>query len=386
MSPVTIGSIRAGTVGPMGPAGTWNAVGCARPFRVTVATIRSGVGQYGPVRLETIQPVRSVSAHWPIGRSRSGVSEHAGPDPSTGPEMRLGLTSSRGSGSSMPIATIQRPSGDQAAWFAQPAGARTSRGSAPSSSTSIAQIVVRGRTSGSGPRADVNAILCPSGLQAMSDTPQSPEVTCRGLAPGFASTTNRCDQRSRWPTPSQRQSDRVIRRASGDSSRRDRGSLRPIGGTSPTRNRGGSTSAVKARRDPSGDHSTSPTDPKPIARTWRTRPPAIGTRHRRVGSPSSSVSPRRNATCRASGEIRGQPSRTAPLVIARGADDATRDAEVSSRPSRTTCRWLWYRSRRMMRFVTTATLPSAAMSCSSRTTCRRMSAGVIGDRALTSSA
>ena len=29
--------------------------------------------RYGPPRLDTIQPVRSVSAHWPIGRSRSGA-------------------------------------------------------------------------------------------------------------------------------------------------------------------------------------------------------------------------------------------------------------------------------------------------------------------------
>ena len=67
---VTIGSIRAGLIGP---AGRWKACGWARPFRVTVATIRSCVGQNGPARDDTSQPVRSVSAHWPTGRSRSGV-------------------------------------------------------------------------------------------------------------------------------------------------------------------------------------------------------------------------------------------------------------------------------------------------------------------------
>ncbi len=48
------------------------------------------------------------------------------------------------------------------------------------SSTSTAQIVVRGWRSGSGPRSLVNAIVRLSGCHAMSATPQSPLVTWRG--------------------------------------------------------------------------------------------------------------------------------------------------------------------------------------------------------------
>ncbi len=162
------------------------------------------------------------------------------------------------------MAATQRPSGETAGLVAALPGARISRGSAvpasPGPSTSTAQIVDLGARSGCGPRSLVKTTVRPSGCQAMSLTPQSPLVTCRGTAPRSRSTTHRCDQRSRWPSSSQRQSMRSIRRARGLS-----WSVVPTRATGPTSQRGGSTSAVNAIRVPSGDQAISPTPP------WRPR-------------------------------------------------------------------------------------------------------------------
>ena len=288
--------------------------GCDRPRSEIVATIVSSSSQAGPWRPLTIQPLRSESTQLPTGRSRSGARAIGGREPSAGPRIRPGLMSSSGSVSRTPTAAIQRPSGDHAGWFAQPAAARTSYGGAGSvGSTSTAQIVVRGWRSGSGPRSAVNAIVRPSGCQAMSSTPKSPCVTWRGRAPRSASTTNRCDQRSRWPSSSQRQSVRSMWRASGASvsvvARRE------IGGTGPTRKRGGSTSAVNASRRPSGDHASSPTAPCRPRRTARTRRgTARSSRWMAATEASSAGSVRTKASAWPSGDRRGRTSRVMPVV------------------------------------------------------------------------
>ena len=171
------------------------------------------------------------------------------------------------------------------------------------------------RRSGCGPRSLVKTTVRPSGCQAMSLTPQSPLVTCRGTAPRSRSTTHRCDQRSRWPSSSQRQSMRSIRRARGLSllGRSRRG--RPC----PTSQRGGSTSAVNARRRPvrrPGDLA----DPAVAA-----APDACAPGRRRCRSAAGSRARRRRRgrsgrrrRVRPSGEIRGRVSRTTPLVRTRG--------------------------------------------------------------------
>ena len=68
-------------------------------------------------------------------------------------------------------------------------GPRAAPGPSPASpsaaSASTAQIDVRGRRSASGLRSAANAIVRPSGCQAMPATPKSPSVSCRAsVAPG----------------------------------------------------------------------------------------------------------------------------------------------------------------------------------------------------------
>ena len=169
----------------------------------------------------TIQPLRSVSTQLPIGRSRSGASSSGWPravgraDEDAGHDVveRLGLEEADGGDP----ATVRRPGRvvRPAAGGEDLARLGALAAHASGSSTSTAQIVVRGWRSGSGPRSVVKAIVRPSGCQAMSETPQSPLVTWRGRAVA-QSTTKRCDHRSRWPSSSQRQSVRVMRRARGD--------------------------------------------------------------------------------------------------------------------------------------------------------------------------
>ena len=143
---------------------------------------RSSSSQTGPWRPDTIQPLRSVSAQLPIGRSRSGREVAvAGASRRPVPTRMPGLMSSSGSGSSdadgREPAPVRRPGGvvRPAAW-----GEDLARLRLAAASTSTAQIVVRGCRSGSGPRSAVNATVLPSGCQAMSATPQSPRVTWRG--------------------------------------------------------------------------------------------------------------------------------------------------------------------------------------------------------------
>ena len=88
--------------------------GCVRPRSVTRATTASGPSHAGPGRLSIIQPVRSVSAQLPTGRSRSGARATAPDEPSAGPTNRVGETLSKKSGSSTPTPAIQRPSGEYA--------------------------------------------------------------------------------------------------------------------------------------------------------------------------------------------------------------------------------------------------------------------------------
>ncbi len=193
-------------------------------------------------------------------------------------------------------------------------------------STSTAQIEVRIRRSAPGVGSAEKAMVRPSADHAMSATPQSPAVTWRGTAPRIASTTNRCDQRSRWPASSQRQSARRIRRATGVGSSAFAAPFRCLrpeastGGTVPTRKRGGSTSAVKASRLPSGDQASSPTAPYPRRRTaWgRASARRRSSTNAAAGSSSFVGSPRTNATRLPSGESRGRPSRMIPPVSWRG--------------------------------------------------------------------
>ena len=183
MSPSTSVSMRAGPSQPRRHDGTPSG-GPGRSGSPWRRSCRPSA-RYGPGRLDTIQPLRSVSAHWPIGRSRSGVEvpERPGPvgrsdeearadvverlglvdadrhDP-CGRPARSGVVGPAGRGQDLARLGIgRRPRPRPRSWF----GAGGPR---------------------SGPRAEVNATVRPSGLQAMSDTPQSPEVTWRGVAPG----------------------------------------------------------------------------------------------------------------------------------------------------------------------------------------------------------
>ena len=214
---------------------------------------------------------------------------------------------------------------------------------------------------------------CHLATRQIFDTPQSPLVTWRGCAPRRTSTTWRCDHRSTKPSSSQRQSIRVMRRAIGASSptglaaheearrvdvHRDGRTASPFGdqATSPTdRSRGVRIAHGAPAGVPFGDEGQDPraARPRPRHRTWcldaagRARPPeSAGTR-----------SPTRP------GATRGLVSRTGPRVSWIGLPRPS--SGMSHRCER-------YRSATTNRRTTTANRPSAEMSCSSRTTCARM--------------
>ena len=318
-------------------------VGWARPFRVTVATIailrrpvRPAARRHHPARQVRVGPLadRQVQVRREV--------THGGADPSPDPTMSPGLRSSSGSGTSRPDrhdpATVRRPGG-----VVGPAGRcqDLARFGPASSSTSTAQIVVRGRTSGIRPACGRERDR-PS-VRAPRDVGHAP--VARGDLPRLGARRRVDDEQVR---PAVQVADAVPAPVGPrDPSGEGRVVASRQGLLAPDRRH--VADEEPGRIDLRGEGEARPIgrpldlSDRPEAQSpglWRTRPPAIGTRHRRVGSSSSSVSPRRNATYRASGEIRGQPSRTAPLVMARRADDATRDAEACSRPSGTTCRWL----------------------------------------------
>ena len=224
----------------------------------------------------------------------------------------------------------------------------------------------------------MNATVRPSGAQDRSATPQSPAVTCRDRAPGRASTTNRCDQRSTWPDPSQRQSARVIRRASGDGSACAAGRFRA--GRPPT---GGTSADQEARRIDLGAEGQAA---------------AVG-RPRDFGH--RAMAPCREDALPAGTEIEDDQGRRRVLVGRVGAHEGDAPAVrrepagsrrerapwsagegVATRPASrgTAWRWLTYRLPRIARRTTTASRPSADRSSSSTTTCSRMSAGVMARR------
>ena len=91
-----------------------NRHGADRPRSDTSAMIVPASSQHGVFLEDAVQPCRSVSTQLPIGRSSSGASGHAGAEPSAGPTTSCGLASSSAPSSMVPIAAIQRPSGDQA--------------------------------------------------------------------------------------------------------------------------------------------------------------------------------------------------------------------------------------------------------------------------------
>jgi hypothetical protein len=215
------------------------APGSDRPRSVTTPAIVVASIQAGPHRPDTIHPLRSVSAQLPNGRSRSSPSAHGGRDPSAGPSSRPGLTSSSGHSSSTPTAANQRPSGENAGRPAKPPASSSNRGcdrfERGPASTSTAQIFVNGARSASSPRLAANATVRPFGCHVTCSTPQSPRVTCRAgpaaRPAAVTSRTNRCDQRSRWPTSSHRQSARATRRAvaAGSFDERAPSTRRPVG-------------------------------------------------------------------------------------------------------------------------------------------------------------
>ena len=208
---------------------TGNRHGRTRPRSLTRATRAPGPSHAGPGRDEAIQPLRSVSFQAPIGRSRSGARATAGAGRSASgakaATKRPGCSSSRGSATSTPEQAIQRPSGAIAGDPAYPARRRTSRGSeviaaapppAPEAArarVSIAQIEGSGRRSASGRGSAAKTSQRPSGDQAIPFASASWCVSRRGVAPSRTGPTQAASQRSRWPTSSQRQSVRVIRRA-----------------------------------------------------------------------------------------------------------------------------------------------------------------------------
>ena len=262
-----------------------------------------------PVERGREQPRRSRS-HRPARRRCPGSSRRGRPRSGTRPPRST----------ARPATTPART--------AQPPSARTSRGSA-------ARGASRRRRNGRRPRSTAAARRPrrvvgprrrrprrPSGAQAIAETPQSPSVTWRGRAPGFASTTNRCCHRSRCPTSSYRQSIRSIRRATGsspdfgsgadDEPRRVgvQGEREPLVRRAPTRSRRPTARAA------SGPPTALPG--RPSASSGRTR--------RRAVSPSALLDRsltsrsragarvRRKATERPSGATRGDESRTGPLV------------------------------------------------------------------------
>ena len=190
--------------------------GCERPRSEIVATIR-----------RLVEPERAVPAvHEPAGEV--GVDPVADrPVEVRGEMLRrpravgrseddAGLMSSSGSGSRMPIAAIQRPSGRPAGWFAQPPGARTSRGSACVAVVDVDRPDRRSRV-----EVGLGAAIAREGDRPAVGVPRDVRdapVAARDLARSAARqvrSTNRCDQRSRCPSSSQRQSVRVMRRAIG---------------------------------------------------------------------------------------------------------------------------------------------------------------------------
>ena len=110
------------------------------------------------------------------------------------------------------MAAIQRPSGDHAGWLAQPAGGEDlarlgGRGRAAGPAPRFASVDVDGPDRGPRMEVGVGAAVGGEGdrsgrpdARRCPTTPQSPLVTWRGRAARARSTTNRCDQRSRWPS------------------------------------------------------------------------------------------------------------------------------------------------------------------------------------------
>ena len=174
--------------------------GWVRPRSVTSATIASP-SHAGPGRESTIQPVRSVSAHCPTGRSRSGASATAGADSSARPTNRVGDRSSKKSGSSTPTPAISTQSREYTGRPTGPRSARISLGSPPTAPAPVAaatsQIDDRGVRSASCRGSATNAIARESGRHTIPVTPPSIVVSWRAFAPRRAATTNSCGRRSR---------------------------------------------------------------------------------------------------------------------------------------------------------------------------------------------
>ena len=183
-----------------------------------------------PAGQVAVDPVADRAGRGPGARSTGRSPRCRRPAPTS----TVGLMSSSGSASS--DADRREPAAVRAStpgWWPQPPGARTSRGSAvaasPVASTSTAQIV--------GPRAEVRrrgrdraakTTVRPSGCQAMSaDAPVAAgHLARRGAAAGRRRRTGATSGR-RWPSSSQRQSVRVIRRARGLVLRRSSDAGRP---------------------------------------------------------------------------------------------------------------------------------------------------------------
>ena len=175
---------------------TGNRQGCVRPRSVTSATTPSGPSQAGPGVCSPCQPVRSVSAQFPTGRSRSGARATAGTAAVRRPDEQAWGTGRRrsrdrprrwrrssGRPASRPGGSRDRPAqGSRVA----PDGRRLSTSVAPPSPAAVtrtSQIDVRGRRSASSRGSATMAIARPSGRHANASTPQASDVSARGTAP-----------------------------------------------------------------------------------------------------------------------------------------------------------------------------------------------------------
>ncbi len=198
-------------------------------------------------------------------------------------------------------------------------------------------------------------------------------VSWRARARPRASTTHTWSHRSRWPTPSPRQSARRMRRAV---------TTRPFD-SGPTIEWDAAPAATSARRDPSGDQAISET-PCPGTTMTRAVPPSSAATMTAVDRSGSSGKERRNATSRPSGLTRGDVSRTAPDVrrtapaVARAAI-APWSSATPVLPKSTRCRCERYVSPRTNRRTITAPSPPGSGSCSSSTTWRRRSRAAESD-------
>lgn len=216
-------------------------------------------------------------------------------------------TGSRG----CPTTTSEAPSAVHRTVLATPSGSATTRGAAAGSSRSRTWTGARGTRSRSSPVCAGKARRRPSGDQAGCPACRSPAVTCRQVAPAPGSgrsTTCSCGcRRPSRPAPSGWWSSRSATTGA-------------VSSGSPS----GSTSALKASREPSGLHTGVPA-PSGSRVSCCASPPRAGSSHSWAG-PSCA---RRKAIQRPSGDQAGEVS-DGPVVSGAASRVATSTAQSRS--------------------------------------------------------